>query len=81
MFKGAAYLCNSKLCSLLDQRQRLVGLVEAQEPGIVYQGHIANKRAPGMEFLGKRSQKLPSYNVPVINKRAPGKSSSNNNDR
>ena len=55
MFKGAAYLCNSKLCSLLDQRQRLVGLAEAQEPGIVYQGHIANKRAPGMEFLGKRS--------------------------
>lgn len=59
----------------MDQRQRLVGLVEAQEPGLVYQGHINNKRAPGMEFLGKRSPKLQNYNIPVINKRAPGKSS------
>ena len=33
---------------------------------------------PGMEFLGKRSPGHRSFNIPVFNKRAPGKSSINN---
>ena len=77
---GATYLCNSKLCSFLEQRQRLER--EDSEPfypsrlgvpGSMPGSHPA-KRAPGMEFLGKRSPHL-NFGIPQVNKRAPGKSS------
>ena len=78
---GATYLCNSKLCSFLEQRQRLEREDTAPlEPGPFYlsrldvpSGHPV-KRAPGMEFLGKRSSHQ-NFGTPQVNKRAPGKSS------
>ena len=78
---GATYLCNSKLCSFLEQRQRLEREDAAPlEPGPFYlsrldvpSGHPV-KRAPGMEFLGKRSSHQ-NFGTPQVNKRAPGKSS------
>ena len=75
-------MCKTKLCSLLEQKQRLEDYLQNQAAELVYVGrlgeepgehHISVKRAPGMEFLGKRSQAHRSYNIPVLNKRAPGK--------
>merc|ERR1719412_736780 len=72
---GASYLCTTKLCSLLEQRQRLSSLLSdtALEPGPAL--HQA-KRAPGMEFVGKRSPGMEFLGkrspLPLQSKRAPG---------
>ena len=77
-------VCKTKLCTLLEQKQRLEEYLQNQAADLVYVGrlgeveepgprHISVKRAPGMEFLGKRSQAHRTYNIPVLNKRAPGK--------
>ena len=79
---GATYLCNSKLCSFLEQRHRLESMDSAPpEPGPLYLSRLdvpgsmhSMKRAPGMEFLGKRSSNQ-NFGIPQVNKRAPGKSS------
>ena len=65
-FSGASYMCTTKLCSLLEQRQRLSSLLSntALDPGPAL--HQA-KRAPGMEFVGKRAPGME-----FVGKRAPG---------
>ena len=59
-------MCTTKLCSLLEQRQRLSSLLSdtALDPGPAL--HQA-KRAPGMEFVGKRAPGME-----FVGKRAPG---------
>ena len=59
-------MCTTKLCSLLEQRQRLTSLLSdtALDPGPAL--HQA-KRAPGMEFVGKRAPGME-----FVGKRAPG---------
>ena len=70
-FAGESFICNSKLCSLLGPRKTLL------EPSLLFiidDSKLSNrganigsssvvKRAPGMEFLGKRS----------LHKRVPGR--------
>ena len=73
MFSGPALVCSSKLCFLVDQEERLTDLHQGkrnQDNGIVSHPDYEdlaekNKRAPGMEFVGKRSgQILQSINFP-----------------
>ena len=60
-------LCTTKLCSMLQQR-----LEEFYQDAEAYPLETAaQKRAPGMEFLGKRSLHHQQFDIP--NKRAPGK--------
>merc|ERR1711941_84849 len=65
---GATYLCNSQLCSLLGQRQ-ILQREDTVDPGLIYLG--LSKRAPGTEFLGKRSLRQ-NFGIHRDNKRAPG---------
>ena len=59
-------MCTTKLCSLLEQRQRLSSLLSdtALDPG---PARHQDKRAPGMEFVGKRAPGME-----FVGKRAPG---------
>ena len=75
---GSVVPCTSKLCSMLQQRQRLEDLY--QDSGILLlpqaEPFTPKKRAPGMEFLGKRNLNRQQYGVPLLDKRAPGQDNS-----
>ena len=75
---GPVVPCTSKLCSMLQQRQRLEDLY--QDAGILLlpqaEPFTPKKRAPGMEFLGKRNLNRQQYGVPLLDKRAPGQDNS-----
>ena len=64
--------CNTKLCSLLKQRQTLDDFLQDVPPRSQFEEFKAQKRAPGMEFLGKRSPYLQHHRIPMVEKRAPG---------
>ena len=68
-FAGDALLCSTKLCSLTgagetlsDQDQYLLKRDQGMEKDL----SVKQKRVPGTEFLGKRSEGgLQTYNYPV----------------
>ena len=74
--------CTTKLCSLLKQRQNLEDFFQDAEvpPRSQFEEFKAQKRAPGMEFLGKRAPYLQHHNIPMVEKRAPGIYFINNNN-
>ena len=86
-FLGPALVCSSKLCFLVNQEERLPDLHQGKRSpgnGIVIQPDYEDlaekkKRAPGMEFVGKRSRRISqsvnfpsgSFGMEIMRRKAP----------
>ena len=87
IFLGPALVCSSKLCFLDNQEERFTDLHQGKRSpgnGIVIQPDYEDlaekkKRAPGMEFVGKRSGRIlqsvtiptGSFGMEIMRRKAP----------